>query len=447
MAWGLSNPTMPHVSCGASVAIRWDVTCSMTSTWVEDGRRFPIAEPVTETGRLDVFDWAFFVLVAMVTTAGSWLREAGPFGFGAFSVYCLLYAAFRRTLFTLNWFTAFSAIGFVYVFLSYLEVLPAAWTHYYEPEAIPMQAHYIWTLLAIVCAGRAFFVRAIRTQWMPMLCTVLFLLNLTVSTWLDMEIVPLNILDGGMLVIAFINLNNSKTIMILAFAHLAMATRYRMLAYVGVAFVVTSVFYGFSIQIYAALVMFALLQLRALSTWALAGALIAFGAACALVPVFVGFSYLVDTDPNSAIRAYMWVDALDLFFSTYGVGIGFGRELVSNIYLPMNILSFYSEPELMQGGIHNSFITMFARLGVIGGTAFALAVLKTGWPLARSGPLREPARLAFFMAYVSCWVNVAVESPMSCVGTALLLGYVMAARDLGNQVTPATPTPGIPRHA
>lgn len=242
------------------------------------------------------------------------------------------------------------------------------------------------------------------------------------------------------MIIAFINLTNSKTIMILAFAHLAMATRYRVLAYVGVAFVLSSILYGFSMQIYASLAMFAVFQLKRLSSLALAGAVVVFGAACALVPVFINFSYLVDIDPNSAIRAFMWVDAIDLFFSSYGVGIGFGRELVSNVYLPMNILSFYSEPELMQGGIHNSFITMFARMGVIGGGAFALAILKTAWPSARPGPLREPAYLAFFMVYVSCWVNVAIESPMSSIGTALLLGYVLAARDLGNQVTADTPT-------
>ncbi len=417
----------------------------MTSAWAEHDPRFRTAEPasVTAIGRLDAFDIVFFILVAAITTAGPWLREAGPAGFGAFALYSLFYAALRRTLFELNWFVAFVGIGLIYIALSYGDLLPRAWTVYDEPDSIPMQSSFVWAFYLILCAGRAFFVRALQSKHAAALFAALILLNLVVSPSLEMAIMPIHLQEQGLLGAAFTNLANSETMMLLGIAHLTMALRHRLLFYAGAAFALVSVFFGFSIQIYASFAMFVILHARAVAPWAFVTAIATFTASCILGPLFIELTEFAAVDPNTAIRGYMWYDAIDLFFSSYGLGVGFGRELLSNVYLAMNVLTVYDDADIMMGGIHNSFISMFARLGLLGGVFFALAILRTASPAGRPSPLREPAYFAFFMAYVSCWVNVAVESPMTSVGTALLLGYVMAARDLGKRA----PADGPPHDA
>lgn len=418
----------------------------MTDALVESDPRFrtdqpasfkpssPMSEVTAEVkaGGLDVFDLVFFALVAVVTTAGPWLREAGALGFGAFAIGCLIYATLRKTLFEWNWFLAFSCLGVSYALLSYLSVFPKVWTLYHEPSAIPLQSAFVWTFYPILAAFRAFFVRTFRSERASYLYATLFVLNLTVSPFLEWMIAPLHLQDQGVLLMVFSNLMNSEAAMFLSLAHLTMARRNNVLMYTAFLFTIASLFLDISIQIYISLVMFVSLHLRPLSRWVFSGSIVAFTLAYVFGVLFVEMSDFVDIDRNTAIRAYMLFDAIDLFLGSYGLGIGFGKELVSNIYLTMDIMTLYNEDDIILGGVHNSFISMFARLGLIGGVLFALAVVKTAWPSSRPTPVREPAYFAFVMAYVSCWVNVGVESPLASIGTALLLGYVMAARDFAS---------------
>lgn len=388
-----------------------------------------------ESGRtagLDLVDWIFLASFSCAVTAGPWLREAGPLGFGVFALICLCYAAVRNTLFYLDWFSGFTAVGIIYVLLSYIDIFPQAWTIYYNTDSILMQSSFVWTFIPMLRAFEAFFFRVCRAGRMPIVCAVAILLNISIAPLLKWDIAPIHMQEQGPMAMVFSNIMNSEAIFLLSIAYMALQTKNRIAGYAGIVMVIFSAVFSLSFQIMIVFLFLQLMQLRLPSRWIFPAMLIGFGAMALASLMVVDMAALAEIDRNSAIRGYLWLDAIELWWSSYGVGVGFGRELVQNIYISMNIMQFYDDMNILLGGVHNSFLSMFARLGTIGGVLFMLAFFKSAWPSSTPGPLREVAYFAYFTAYVSCWVNVAVESPLAAIGAALLLGFVLAARGSRN---------------
>ena len=76
---------------------------------------------------------------------------------------------------------------------------------------------------------------------------------------------------------------------------------------------------------------------------------------------------------------------------------------------------------------HNSFVIMYFRLGVIGGTIFFLMFVRHLFRRERPGRQWSARWLALFLAFVATFVNPGVESPQFMVGICLTLAFATAA--------------------
>ncbi|MFM2042066.1 MAG: hypothetical protein RLY86_642 [Pseudomonadota bacterium] len=383
-----------------------------------------------QSSRLNIFDWAFFWVMTTVIVLGPVLKLGGIYGFGLTVLVAAIYGILLNRQFSIDYFSLFTVVAVIYVGLSYFEVLPASWTLFYEPGVIPIQAAFVIGLVPLIAAFRRFFGRAFASGSMPFCCVVLVVLGLTVSPWLESMVAPDSILAQGRSALVLSNLVNSELAMLLAWAYLIQVAGWRRLVIVTFIAVPILVFLvNRSMQINIALVMMFILLWRDHATLMFRFALVGFTAACVAGLTFIDLGQLALEDPNTTVRALMWKDGLQTVVDTYGVGIGFGREVVQNSYALLNRDNLYDGGDLMTGGIHNSYISMMMRTGLIGFIFFALGFLHSAWPTDRPVPERQTAYLAYLMAYISCWVNVAIESPLALIGVTMMLGFVQATRD------------------
>jgi O-antigen ligase len=137
-----------------------------------------------------------------------------------------------------------------------------------------------------------------------------------------------------------------------------------------------------------------------------------------------------EMEANSILRALYWLEALQGFWDSSVIGVGFGKEATSHDYpLLLGALPPSSFHEFMVNGIHNSFLSMFFRLGLLGGLAFTWFFFITCLPSDKSHPnVARHAAIVYFACFMSNFVNVGVESPRMLIGNAFCLGYLLACK-------------------
>lgn len=89
---------------------------------------------------------------------------------------------------------------------------------------------------------------------------------------------------------------------------------------------------------------------------------------------------IISKDENSLWRLMVWSNELNSLYQTNGLGVGFGTAYVTpqiyfevanaNMYIDFDNGSIYERLFLVAN--HNSFLNMFYRMGIIGGTLFLL---------------------------------------------------------------------------
>ena len=89
---------------------------------------------------------------------------------------------------------------------------------------------------------------------------------------------------------------------------------------------------------------------------------------------------IISKDENSLWRLMVWTNELNSLYQTNGLGVGFGTAYVTpqiyfevanaNMYIDFDNGSIYERLFLVAN--HNSFLNMFYRMGIIGGSLFIL---------------------------------------------------------------------------
>jgi hypothetical protein len=132
-------------------------------------------------------------------------------------------------------------------------------------------------------------------------------------------------------------------------------------------------------------------------------------------------------DANTGIRLFFWHDAVQRFFESYGIGVGFGTETIRPVYdlkAADVTLQTIDSPGFILIGSHNAFIDALYRMGVLGFACLAYYVTKTIWSVLRS------VSADVFDCWVVCLVitvlvvNVGLVSFNFFFGSAFLLGWL-----------------------
>lgn len=145
-------------------------------------------------------------------------------------------------------------------------------------------------------------------------------------------------------------------------------------------------------------------------------------------------------DANTLWRWQVWTNEFNNLQKTYFTGVGFGTAYVDyNIFDSINNYNMYldsgvqSSHMLLVVANHNSFVNMFYRMGIIGGTLFisCFVELLKWFNITYRKINNKQSRLklrfsvAFFLYNTTIiLLNPGIESPRFFLGFAFSLGYI-----------------------
>jgi hypothetical protein len=143
--------------------------------------------------------------------------------------------------------------------------------------------------------------------------------------------------------------------------------------------------------------------------------------------IFIGtitlFPFIV-SDYNTTIRALYWRDALQSFYNTYFIGVGFGGEWITNWYPDSYKAMMFEDGsyEMINTALHNSIISILFRIG-LPGIAIIFLYLKEMLIKCSKNIINS---YFFCLIFTSLSVNTALESPLFNIGIALLSAYIIS---------------------
>jgi len=363
----------------------------------------------------------FLFAIVLWCAAGPLVRHTGVTGLLGFTAAITLYFLVTNALYVYWSLLGFVILGIVYVVLSYADVLPDAWTIYYDRKYILSQSFFVFLIYPLVCASKRFWLHAYESGRTDLYMGILFFTMLGGMVWFNLSILNIGpfvfwgmqnptsllLLSAGYFI--FIRYRKSMGILSLCTAVLiVMLAANSQAVLVGFMLMMTGVFPGIR-KILVALVI-----------------LIIFVS-------FVGYFFVLDllqVDQNTAFRYLLWGDAFSGFFGSHMLGIGFGKEVVTNQYLQLGVIERYEDVgDIMKSGVHNSFIGILFRMGLAGFVLFVLFIFKTCFPFnLKKDHYARYGTFLFFIAFTAIYINVGMESPLTMVGVCTVLGYILALK-------------------
>jgi len=329
----------------------------------------------------------------------------------------------------------FTAVGGVWVLLSYVDALPDAWTYIYNSAYIPRQAFYVAAFYPLTLAFFALWYRALGAH-KQLLLLVMIALAACVG-----EIVASLALSNPVMSVASLlvgGLGNARMPIYMAVFYM-LIVRFRenmlskaatfLLIAVAVALVATQ---SGNPQLQNIVI---LLLVPAVAVYRPTKVKNVAIIVCILCLYMASSFFALDIyrlDANSGYRLVASRHAIDGCVESWGVGVGYGKEVV-RAYLPeLGVLRdelVQSEKTLAVQGVHNSFAEEFMRLGVVGGTALMWFILARLFP-PMSLPLgdRRMATMLHVTVIMALLLNVGLESPTYMVGVAYAAGFLLAMR-------------------
>lgn len=366
----------------------------------------------------------FFALNPMIRLAGGVLYVA-YIACAAVFVFSML---LTRGLWVFSQMTAMrylfglSALGTLYLGLSYLNLLPNAWTVFYDRSVIPQQASFVYALALLVMASYALF-RGILSDKKN--ATFFFVLCLVFPIY---RAIALGVGDG--LDLRLNTFSNPMLPAYLALGHLVFVTyarSSRMSATIlGLLCAIPTNFLQNAIGgIYMAAIGFTRRP-----------RLILFGLILSAVAVSViGQWYSEEVwrrSPDTGVRLWMMHDGVQGLIQSYGMGVGFGKESLKNYFQLSATIQFIDMKNgvtnFLVVGIHNAVVQMFYRLGLAGGLLFVAFITACNPLDVRHVGLRNSATFAYGIAFLTIWSNPCIESQAYHAGLALAFGYILACK-------------------
>ena len=138
-------------------------------------------------------------------------------------------------------------------------------------------------------------------------------------------------------------------------------------------------------------------------------------------------------DPNTGIRAMFWLDAINAMTQSWGAGVGFGTEYITNVFSGLKHTSWVIVPEDDPGrlyvGTHSAFFDVGLRTGVIGLALFSWWFFFATRPVYGSGAKTRRLSVCLTILVVSVSAtNMSFASMNFLVGTAMCLALLAFLR-------------------
>lgn len=345
-----------------------------------------------------------------------------------------------------------SIVAAVYAVISYLHWLPPAWTIFYDRAVIPQQvsgALILPILLgANICFLREFMGLARETR--ILLCVTYALLATFLVAWLLVQFPGSNVEQAiDMATLLQINVFfSSELILICILGYLI----FKLPVGPSMVLIAILIIASTNAQPLLAFLLAIPCRLGLIRRQQAALAVVLFILVALVSTQFV--SQLNRLDVNSSIRAAFWGDAIKGFFQTYGLGVGYGTEVIRGTYVIGNEERWVArefEDGFMFVGVHNSFFQMLLRMG-IAGTICVFQLLKSVFPHSKQQHGAPFEYWLFLLLIIDMSVNVTLESFTFVFGAAMLMailitriGNIRAAKRL---IAPkSTPVPARARVA
>lgn len=318
-------------------------------------------------------------------------------------------------------------LAITYIGLSYAGVLPPAWTQVYDPRVIPQQSFGYIALPILVSANvNALIVLAryptfVRRVLVPGGFIGGLIVSPTVFTLFGEP------LEGGVSYFLLNSFSGAELILTVligwfVFHHLR-----------GVApLLAAAILILVSTHLNTALAFLALVVFRTrrlLVIGATTGAAI-FLLSGIIAPFF--WKEIVELDGNNGIRAIFWGDAWRAVIDTWGIGIGFGREVIRGVYYiyadPWSLVR-PEDPDFLLIGVHNSVVQAAFRLGLVG-AAFVVVLLLRLRPRKspRTATDQFDAWLYFVLIVIVC-SNVAITGIYHLPGVTAVWAWLALRHD------------------
>lgn len=378
-------------------------------------RKYRTGRPLRNMSAVDIaFAVALFVYIA-TSEAGA----AGASLLVAFLAIELAYIAATDSFRLYPSLLVFTGVGVLYIFLSYANELPNAWTRFYSSDAILQQSSFVLLLYPSVLAGRRFWRTVFTKRQGKMMLYGLCIAGGVVSPLLSrfywdipdpfyMLHTPIAFLGAAAMVLLLRAPRLMQIAGILAIGGLAgIAGESVQIKIIGIASVIV-VLTPWP-RLIALLVCSALAMAATIGQW------------------YVWQLWLFYHD--FGIRLIFARDAVQAIKQTFGLGIGFGKEAIKNFYPFLHDVHWDLKTQFhdfLFTMVHNSFLGVPLRIGLVGGLAFFWFVVITarpprGVPL----PMSRLASLCYIAAFINLFSDVGIESPTFSIGVCYLLALTM----------------------
>jgi hypothetical protein len=390
------------------------------------------------TLRGDALDYALFLpSIGLVCGLGNSVGLIGPLFVIIPVSSCLLYGILRRTVPPR---LAGVYIGFCLVVaaLSALRLMPASWQLYFLDEAVVRQLIPPLSWFAAAWASKAYFRGRLASG--DILAHAPFFL------FLSLVVAPALIYQQGldyqgdrsiMAVLGYLGTftSNISIAMFFILGGIFLTTGWRRAIALTALAAITALTHYLHFKLFAIATILIIMGIpgRKVNILLFAALVISYCVGIQFIPEVHNF------DPNSGLRLAMAVDVLRSTIDTYGLGIGFGKESVRWIYQIPGVPDFKLVPDpwsithermlsVLSTGVENSFLQPLLRGGVLGFVLF-MAAFFAAFPSAKlPRDRRNHAASLFAVMIAGCFVNSALETPMSAVGHGFLYGYLIALR-------------------
>jgi hypothetical protein len=322
----------------------------------------------------------------------------------------------------------FSAVSAAYVALSYYDIMPQAWTHVFDRSVIPQQAVGSLALPILIganiCALRE--IARMSSAGRNRLIAAFVFLGTFATSWL---------LAGG-------NIDDESTFLGLLGLNTFFSSDLVLVILLGVLifrsppiFAFMAVAFGAAISTNFQPTLVILMALPCRLGWIGRGEALKAAMGILLVAsIASGFANeLQPLDPNSSIRAAFWHDAIDGYGESHGIGIGYGTEVIRDLYTLAGedrAIARETDGNFLLVGVHSSFFQTLFRLGTLGVVALIVLVWNL-LPRKKDRLPPSPFECWLFLALVTDMaVNVALESinfmPGLVIGMSILLSRIGA---------------------
>jgi O-antigen ligase len=413
----------------------------MTSALVKNGSYSLRAARPRSLSR-DVLDHVLFLpSICLACGLGISLRLIGPLFVVAPLGSCLIFALLRRTV-PPRLLSAYIAFCIFVAALSSMRLFPTSWQIYFMEEAVVRQLIPLLGFFAVGWASKAYFRRRLYSGD-PLWGGPFFLfLGLVVGpAVMFQQGLRYQGADPATSIVGLYGalINNVVIVMFFVTGYIFLTNDWR--RYAGLVTIV-------AIAVVTHFASFRILTLVALAAFFGApGRIVVIAAMAILIGTYaIGLGYIPEAmlaSPNSGIRLAFMADAFTSVSDTYGIGIGYGKESVRWRYQFPNlpVFTFLPDPssispermpdrmhELLSVGVHNSFIQSLLRTGLVGLVLFVAAFAAAFPPGNVRRGQRNHAAVVFFMIFIACFVNPALESPVQAVAIGFVYGYLLALR-------------------